>query len=369
MPKVSVILSSLNHARFLPEAIESVLQQTFTNFELFIIDDASEDDSWEIICRYQDPRIIAIRNLKRMRGAYGFNEVIQHRAQGEFIAIHHSDDVWAPQKLEKQVAFLQRHAEAAVVFTQVHLIDEHGLPFEDGKHAYYSLFNQRNRSRYEWLNHFFLHGNCLCHPSVLARRNQLLQVGLYDRRLGQLTDLDLWVRLCFQLEIHILQEALIKFRILNHEANQSGNREEARNRIRNEWSVVLGRYLHCCDEETFFKIFPGIKGRYVQNHWPFLLAIMALDTDEEAKKSTGLNLLYRLFEDCKTAETILEKHDFGYTDLIALSGEIDPFYTNEILRLRSELSIIKGAWWWKLCAPFRVCDNVCKKLINQMKSK
>lgn len=368
MPQVSVILSSLNHARFLPEAIESVLQQTFTDFEFFIIDDASEDNSWEIICRYQDPRIIAIRNPKRMRGAYGFNEVIHNRAQGEFIAIHHSDDAWAPQKLEKQVAFLLEHAEMAGVFTQAQLIDEHGLPFENETHAYHALFNQHNRHRYAWLKHFFLHGNCLCHPSVLARRGQLLQAGLYDRRLGQLTDLDLWVRLCFQSEIHILQEALIKFRILNREANQSGNREEARSRIRHEWSVVLERYLHRCDEEIFLKIFPELKESSPQSHWPFLLAMMALDTNEEAKKSIGMNLLYSLFEDCRTAETIFEKHHFGYTDLIALSGKIDPFYTNEILSLRSELSIIKRSWWWKLCAPIRVCDNFCKKLINHMRS-
>jgi len=369
MPQVSVILSSFNHARFLPEAIESVLQQTFSDFELFIIDDASQDGSWEIICRYQDPRIISIRNSQRLRGAYGFNEVIKNKARGEFIAIHHSDDIWGREKLEKQIAFLRGHSTIAAVFTQVNLIDEEGLPFVNKKHFYYSLFNQHNRCRYEWLSHFFLNGNCLCHPSALVRKNELLLAGLYDRRLAQLTDLDLWVRLCFQSEIWVLHERLTTFRILNHEANQSGNRKETHSRIRNEWPLVLGHYLHRCDEETFFRIFPQMQNSSADSYWPFLLAVSGLKSEDEMKKTFGLNLIYSLLGNSKTAEIILEKHNFGYTDLIALSGEVDPFHGKEISGLQSELMAIKRKWWWKLCAPIRVSSNLLSRLISMLKSK
>lgn len=369
MPQVSIILSSLNHARFLPEAIESVLQQTFSDFELFIIDDASEDDSWDVIRRYQDSRIIAIRNPQRMRGAYGFNKIIQDRAQGEFIAIHHSDDVWAQEKLEKQIDFLKAHPEVAVVFTHVQLIDELGQSFADEKHFYYSLFDQQNRSRFEWLNKFFLRGNCLCHPSALIRRSELLQTGLYDRRLGQLTDFDLWVRLCFQSEIWILEEKLTKFRILDNEGNQSGNRKESKSRIGNEWPLILQHYLQYCDEKSFSQIFPNMQEPRSENHWQFLLAMMALKSDDEVKKKFGLNLLYTLYADSKVAKDLYEKHNFGYNDLIALSGEVDPFYNEELLRLRSGLKVIKESWWWKFCTPIRVLEKVCKNLIIQIKSR
>ena len=103
MPKVSVILISYNHEKFIREAIESVLNQTFTDFELIIWDDASSDDSWAIINSYNDSRIKAFLNDETRRGIYGINKAISEVASGEYLAIHHSDDVWASEKLQKQV--------------------------------------------------------------------------------------------------------------------------------------------------------------------------------------------------------------------------------------------------------------------------
>ena len=103
--RVSVILTSYNHAKYLKEAIESVLNQTFSDFELIIWDDASTDESWQVITSYPDGRIQSFRNEVQKRAAFGVNKAISEIAAGEYIAIHHSDDIWEPQKLEKQVAF------------------------------------------------------------------------------------------------------------------------------------------------------------------------------------------------------------------------------------------------------------------------
>lgn len=104
-PKVSVILTSYNHSKYIRKSIESVLKQTYTDFELIIWDDASTDNSWNIISEYTDERIRAIRNESNQYMAY-FRNAVSEVAQGEYIAIHHSDDVWGADKLEKQVAFL-----------------------------------------------------------------------------------------------------------------------------------------------------------------------------------------------------------------------------------------------------------------------
>lgn len=103
MSKVSIILTSFNHAKYLREAIESALNQTFSDFELIIWDDASTDDSWEIIQSYSDPRIKSFRNDVRRRGIYGINRAISEVAEGEYIAIHHSDDVWELNKLALRI--------------------------------------------------------------------------------------------------------------------------------------------------------------------------------------------------------------------------------------------------------------------------
>jgi glycosyltransferase involved in cell wall biosynthesis len=375
-PRISVILSSLNHAQFVAEAIQSVLEQTFTDFELFIIDDCSEDDSWQVIQRFTDRRIIAIRNPVRSRAAYGFNEVIRHRAKGEHIAIHHSDDLWLPDKLEKQLAFLDTYPEIGAVFTRVALIDETGKPFVDPTHFYQSTFTQPNRNRLEWLRHFFLEGNCLCHPSILARRQALLDVGLYDRRLGQITDFDLWVRLCLKHEIHILDEVLTQFRIRSGEANQSGDKLETHIRGRNEWLLVLGRLLHIRDEAEFFAIFPEMRPRShpAGDLLPFLLALRAIETNIGFKLYFGLTLLYDLFENEAVASRIFDKYGFSFPDLIALSARVDAFHGSEIYSLHkqitaleNEITRIKSTVSWKLTKPLRLVSNlprIARKLLG-----
>lgn len=105
MPKVSVILTSYNHAQFIGEAIQSVLDQTERDFELIIWDDASTDNSWEIISEFKDKRILAFRNNRQMRGVWGLNQAISKIVSAPFIAIHHSDDVWLPNKLDVQLHY------------------------------------------------------------------------------------------------------------------------------------------------------------------------------------------------------------------------------------------------------------------------
>ncbi len=116
-PKVSIHLSSYNHERFIRQSIESALNQTFDDFELVIKEDASTDSSWEIIQSYTDPRIKTYRNL--VNREKGFNSYFPE-FRGKYIAIHHSDDVWELNKLEKQVEFLDTHPQIGAVFSHSH---------------------------------------------------------------------------------------------------------------------------------------------------------------------------------------------------------------------------------------------------------
>src|SRR5215471_3351125 len=135
-PKVSVVLSSYNHAKYLRQSIDSVLSQDFSDFELIIWDDASTDNSWEIISSYKDGRIRAFRN-ETNRFIDHFRQAISEVARGEYIAIHHSDDIWDPEKLNKQVAVLDANPFYGAVFTWVQIIDEDGQSFQDRDHFYY----------------------------------------------------------------------------------------------------------------------------------------------------------------------------------------------------------------------------------------
>ena len=139
MPVISIILTSFNHEKYICEAIDSVLAQTFSDFELIIWDDDSSDNSWHLINQYSDSRIKAFRNDERKRGTWGINKAISEIAAGAYIAIHHSDDTWAPDKLEKQLSFLKDNPKYGAVFTNVMAISDNGEPIDDPGNYYFFL--------------------------------------------------------------------------------------------------------------------------------------------------------------------------------------------------------------------------------------
>lgn len=113
MPRVSIIIPSYNHARFLSHCLESVKAQSFEEWEIILIDDGSTDDSVSIARRYaeQDSRIRVFVNERNL-GTYGSQQRALEMAQGEFVAILNSDDFWNPKKLERQAALLAGHPES-----------------------------------------------------------------------------------------------------------------------------------------------------------------------------------------------------------------------------------------------------------------
>ena len=341
MPKVSVILTSFNHEKYLREAIDSVLMQTFADFELIIWDDASSDDSWYIINSYTDTRIKAYRNDEIRRGIYGINKAIIEVALGEYIAIHHSDDVWEAEKLEKQLEYLDGHPEIGAVFTNTLAIGESGDPLNDPGHFYSSIFDQPNRTRHQWLNYFFYHGCALCHPSILIRKRCYEDCELYRYGLAQLGDFDMWMRLCLKYEIHVLPEKLVCFRVRANEANTSGSRPETRIRGMTEFYNLLKNYLKIETFEEMAAIFPEAKKYYRTDGFEphFVLAMVALGNNSlHWAKLFGIDLLFDLLSDIKKAKKIKSLYSFDYRDLIVLTASHDVFSLEAVANLNQAIA-------------------------------
>ncbi len=243
VPRVSIIIPSYNHERFVGRAIESALSQTYQDFEIVITDDASTDGSVDVLSTYarQDPRIKLFLNRFNYE-THAINHCIQH-SSGEYIAMLSSDDEFFPTKLERQVDFLDRHPEVAAVFTQARIVDEQSRDFPESSHFYCTIFQQPNRSRHEWLRHFFFDGNCLCHPSVLIRRSVYDTLGLYNPLMGALDDLDMWVRICLHHEIHVLADTLVNFRVRDGHANVSADTPENFRRGQFEMIKILDHFV------------------------------------------------------------------------------------------------------------------------------
>lgn len=327
MPKVTVILTSYNHAKYIRETIDSILNQTFKDFQLIIWDDASTDHSWEIIQSYDDSRIKKFQS-ERTEGGLINKALMSEEVHGEYVAIHHSDDVWELTKLEKQVKFLDENSQYGAVFTNAQAINEDSELFEDINHFYHSIFEQPNRTRYEWLNFFFYKGNALCHPSVMIRKECYDNCGLYRYGLAQLGDFDMWIRLCMKYEIYVLPEKLTKFRVRDNEANSSGGTPINRIRGMNEHFFISQLFLEIKEIEDVVKIFPDAFKYIINDEYIIEFIIAMMQIKEKTWKDVnllGINQLYQLINDNNKSVKIKKLYNFDYSELIKISAKYDLF--------------------------------------------
>lgn len=380
MPKVSVILTSFNHEKFIREAIESVLNQTFADFELIIWDDASSDNSWHLIRQYSDPRIIAFRNEKQERGIWGINKSISEVATGEYIAIHHSDDVWELDKLAKQVAFLETNPETGAVFTWAQIIDEHGVQSTK------DWFDQGNKTRWEWLNQLFHEENHLNHPSVLIRKQCYQDVGAYRYGFGQTGDAEMWSRVLIKFPIHIIQEKLTRHRIPSDRSNTSGHRIEVVIRASNEWNVLRLNYLLIANFEDIVATFPNLERFRNPKGFDnkFLLAMACLyECKQRSAWQLGLTWLFDLLNDKTRYEKVRKLYSFSYLDFIRLTAEFNVYFAErdeqiaslngqiasldgQVASLIAERHYILNSASWRITKPLRFLYPVAPVLFRRL---
>ena len=218
MPKVSVILPVYNAGKFLRQAVESILTQSFTDFELLLINDGSTDGSGAIIQSYNDTRIIYLENENNKGLIYTLNRGID-LANGQYIARMDADDIALPHRLQRQVEWLDKNPSTAAVASFSTEIDESGI--ECG-------FYQRDRkivSAAQILKAMPVN-NCLTHPSVMAR-TEILKAYRYSSSQKNIEDYDLWLRLLADgHRLEKLPEALLLYRVHSSSVTQSMLRQK-----------------------------------------------------------------------------------------------------------------------------------------------
>lgn len=213
-PTVSVIMATYNHASFVAEAIQSVLEQKNVDFEFLISDDGSIDCTREVVNSIKDDRITFFPNEVNRGACIVTNELIE-RASGEFVALINSDDYWCDNnKLALQVKYLREHPRVGACFGKARFVDKEGRPMDKTSIPFGNVFEQTNRSQGAWLRRFFELSNCICHPTMLIRKACYDELGFYSNRLRQLPDFDMWIRLVKHYQIHIFDKELIDFRLM-----------------------------------------------------------------------------------------------------------------------------------------------------------
>lgn len=209
-PTVSVLMTTYNHEGWIEEAVESVLMQKTGGIELIIHDDGSMDGTREILNGYKSRAVIIHNDIGENLGvSKSFNRILR-MANGRFIAMTSGDDVWQPEKLERQLDFLGNNQNVDICFTDSITLDALGM--EGGRHP--GLICE-NLTRGEWIARL-MYGNCLLPSSVLMRRNCELDRFSFDEGMRQLQDWDLWIRLLVEgFTFAMIEEPLTKYRVVS----------------------------------------------------------------------------------------------------------------------------------------------------------
>ena len=185
-PQITVLMTVYNGMSYLKECIDSVLEQTFRDFEFLIVDDASTDTSLEFIESYVDSRIRIVRNEQNMGQVASLNKGLQH-ARGAFVARLDQDDVNLPTRLEEQHVFMKARPDVAIVCSYEHTIDSLGN---------YVCSWRRAIPNYGGFIGLVLLGLCpVWHPSVMFRRDIVQRLGGYDSNFPFAEDFELWSRI------------------------------------------------------------------------------------------------------------------------------------------------------------------------------
>jgi glycosyltransferase involved in cell wall biosynthesis len=229
-PKITVLTTVYNGSLYLEQAIESVLNQTFSDFDFLIIDDASTDNSVEIIKSYNDDRIIFIQNSKNIGQVASLNKGLKI-AKGKYIARFDQDDVCLPKRLEEQCDFLASHRRISIISSWEYVIDSDGNKLREAK---------RCLDNYGAYLGYILLGLCpVWHPSVMFVKDDILKLNGFDASYGPSEDYELWSRIALnRLEGSVVD----KFHLLQREHNQRQsilkNDEQALSSLRAHKNVI-----------------------------------------------------------------------------------------------------------------------------------
>ena len=233
MPQVTVVIPAYNAMAYLSETVSSVLAQSFTDFELLIVNDGSTDQIDDWAAALPDPRVRLI--AQENQGLPGARNTGIREAQGQYIAFLDADDLWESTKLEKQMQCLQANADVGVVYTWTLLVDEMGQP--TGR----VFASQAEGNVWQQLLETDVISNG---SSAIVRRECFETVGDFDRTLTSAEDLDMWLRIAVHYPFAVVKEPLTLYR--QYASSMSKNRQRMLQNLR----TVIEKAFQAAPMET-----------------------------------------------------------------------------------------------------------------------
>ena len=247
-PKVSILCRTYNQEEVIGVAIQSALNQTFHDFELIISDDASTDNTYSRILKFQDPRIRIIRNSEN-RGAPANLNLCMTEAIGEYVSILDGDDEYLPQKLAKQVEFLDKNPDYGAVFSYIGTIGDQKNPkILKNSLLFKKLLNNPGGTRAQMFRKCFGTGTFLAFPSEMFRRKYAVY---FPEHVLALSETNFHLSLLSHTKLHVLEEPLVNYRVVANYTNKWSSVQS----LASELYFILDRFLEIKDVSFFKEVF------------------------------------------------------------------------------------------------------------------
>jgi len=324
--KCSVLISYYNDKDFLKQSIDSVLNQSFKDFELILIDHASLDESSNIAHSFDDKRIKHIKMKENIGGGGSelFLKFLQE-ASGEYIKTFCADDIMQKDCLQKLVNFLDTHKEFDIVACDMFDIDLHGKLYKNQTDKCILL---KTLNHFELINAMFNLRNPFSYPTMLIRKDAIKERYI-DRIAIQLFDIRLWIHLLLNgHHCGLVDEKLIQYR---HHKNQLSGRfatSNITNREIFEAYHLLNIFLEKMDIQTAQMVFPNIPND--EDLLKFNLCKIALDNSHPSMRISALHSLYNMLQNDGLRDLAHKKYNFTIADIRQLI--CDKKFSNNIIK-------------------------------------
>lgn len=188
-PLVTVLISSYNQGAYITECLNSVLNQSYKNLQVIVVDDGSQDDTLDILQSFEDERLTALTTEKNT--AFRLYEIAEKEIQGKYVAELALDDRWTLDKIKKQVDFLESHGSIGAVFSWCEVL----TPDLNEKERLEKIFNVQNREMHEWFRELIVEGNKFNNRPSCSGQKCFRNMVAIDFDTRQLQDLELWLRM------------------------------------------------------------------------------------------------------------------------------------------------------------------------------
>lgn len=359
MPKISVCATCYNHEKFLPEFVESVKAQSYSDWELIVVDDCSTDGSWNLLQKYaaQDSRIRVFQNDRNRHMCYSGNRAAEI-ASGDLLVILSCDDAFLPGKFAHDSRYFAEHQDTDALYSDHLIVDEHNVC--TGKGQLPEDFSRANLLRLQLFDQ-----NSLCIQGLTLKHKVWDSIGGYNPLLRMTQDYELHLRILEDFKVARSEEPLVRYR--RHSTNLSARDDDFYNTLMNEVSVFMPDHyltrIHSVSD--LLDIIPECKkyGEPLKETIPFFLSRYAIEYGRTPEvKLSGYLALSRYLSAVGNLNLVEERYNFLGKDFMALSSVSVHGSLKALSRLETELAEIRGTKGYRALEAMR-------KLLNKARRK